>query len=360
MAGDFAPITVEGREMRVSNPGKVFFPEAGVSKMQLVEYYVSVGQGALRGVYRRPTVLKRFPDGINGEVFFQKRVPAARPEWLHTATVSFPSGRSAEELCPLDVAHIVWAVNLGCVDLNPWPVRDSHLDLPDELRVDLDPMPGLGFEPVREVAGCVHEVLDELGLPGFPKTSGSRGIHINVPIKAELGFTDVRAGALALAREVERRMPDVATSKWWKEERGRRVFIDYNQNARDRTVASAYSVRPVPNARVSAPFRWDELGSVDPDSLTVFTVPARVASGGDPAAGADGLASSLRPLLELARRDVEERGLADAPWPPHFAKAPGEPVRARPSVRRARRPAAAGERGGETEKGEEPEEAGQA
>ena len=323
---DFAALTIDGREIRISRPGKVFFPDVPVSKMQLVEYYVSVGEGALRGVYRRPTVLKRFPDGINGEVFFQKRVPAARPDWLHTATVHFPSGRSAEELCPLDVAHIIWAVNLGCVDFNPWPVRDSDLDCSDELRVDLDPMPGVTFDDIRRVAGCVHDVLDELGIPGFPKTSGSRGIHINVPIEPRWGFTDVRQGALALAREVERRMPEIATSKWWKEERGTRVFIDYNQNARDHTVASAYSVRPVPNARVSAPFTWDELDAVDPNELTIFSVPARFAAIGDPAAGADGMAFSLQPLLDLARRDSEERGLGDAPWPPHFAKAPGEPT----------------------------------
>jgi bifunctional non-homologous end joining protein LigD len=333
-SSDFAAITVDGREIRISRPGKVFFPDVPVSKMQLVEYYISVGEGALRGVYRRPTVLKRFPDGINGEVFFQKRVPAARPDWLHTATVHFPSGRSAEELCPLDVAHLIWAVNLGCVDFNPWPVRDSDLDCSDELRVDLDPMPGVTFDDVRHVAGCVHDVLEELGMPGFPKTSGSRGIHINVAIEPRWGFTEVRQGALALAREVERRMPEIATSKWWKEERGTRVFIDYNQNARDHTVASAYSVRPVPNARVSAPFTWDELDAIDPNELTIFSVPARFAEIGDPAAGADGLACSLQPLLDLARRDSEERGLADAPWPPHFAKAPGEPTRARPSVRR--------------------------
>ncbi len=336
MAADFATIEAGGRELRITNPGKVFFPDINVTKMQLAEYYVSVGEGALRGVFRRPTVLKRFPNGIDGEVFFQKRAGPSRPDWLHTAVVSFPSGRSAEELCPLDVAHVIWAVNLGCIDLNPWPVRDSDLDAPDELRVDLDPMPGLGFDDVRQVAACVHEVLDEVGMVGFPKTSGSRGIHINVPIEARWGFTEVRAGALALAREVERRMPAAATSKWWKEERGRRVFIDYNQNARDRTVASAYSVRPVPNARVSAPFDWHELATVDPDELTIFTVPARMAERGDLAAGADGLACSLQPLVDLARRDVEERGLSDAPWPPHFAKMPGEPRRARPSVAAAR------------------------
>ncbi len=330
-----ARIEVDGRTLEISHPDKVFFSARGETKLDLVNYYLAVGAGVLKGVWERPTVLKRFPNGAEGPFFFQKRVPANRPEWPHTATVHFPSGRSAEELCPLDVAHIIWAVNLGCVDFNPWPVRDSDLDCSDELRVDLDPMPGVTFDDVRRVAGCVHEVLEQLGMPSFPKTSGSRGIHINVPIEAKWGFTDVRQGALALAREVERRMPEIATSKWWKEERGTRVFIDYNQNARDHTVASAYSVRPVPNARVSAPFTWDELDGIDPNELTIFSVPERFAAIGDPAAGADGLACSLQPLLDLARRDSEERGLADAPWPPHFAKAPGEPTRARPSVRRA-------------------------
>lgn len=334
MATDFTVLESDGREVRLSRPDKVFFPEAGVTKLEIARYYMAVGEGALRGVFRRPTVMKRFPDGVQGEVFFQKRVPASRPDWLHTATVTFPSGRSAEELCPLDVAHILWAVNMGCVDLNPWAVRDGDLDHPDELRIDLDPMPGLSFEEVRAVAGCTHGVLSELGMTGFPKTSGSRGIHVNVPIRPDWSFTEVRTAALALAREVERREPAIATSKWWKEERGQRVLLDYNQNARDRTVASAYSVRPVPNARVSAPFSWDELAGVNPDELTVRTVPGRFARLGDPAAGADHVAFSIEPLLDLARRDVEERGLADAPWPPHFAKMPGEAKRARPSVAR--------------------------
>ncbi len=342
MPTEHTVLEVDGRPVRLSRPDKVFFPEMGVTKLELARYYISVGEGALRGVLRRPTVMKRFPDGITGEGFFQKRAPSPRPDWLHTATVTFPSGRSAEELCPLDVAHIVWAVNLGCIDLNPWAVRDDDLEHPDELRIDLDPMPGLGFDDVRLVAARTHEVLSELGLTGFPKTSGSRGIHINVPVQRRWGFTEVRTAALALAREVERREPALATSKWWKEERGMRVLLDYNQNARDRTVASAYSVRPVPNARVSAPFSWDELASVEPDELTVRTVPGRFARLGDPAAGADGTACSLEPLLELARRDVEERGLADAPWPPHFAKEPGEPRRVRPSAARARHAPGAG------------------
>ncbi|MGH9077450.1 MAG: non-homologous end-joining DNA ligase [Acidimicrobiales bacterium] len=331
---DHVTVAISGREVRVSNPTKVFFPAVGVTKLDLVEYYISVAPGALRGCYRRPTVLKRYPDGAGGPPFFQKRVPAGRPEWLRTVTVSFPSGRTAEELCPADAAHLLWAVNLGCLDLNPWAVRDDDLDHPDELRVDLDPMPGVGFDAVRRVALAVGQILDELGLSGFPKTSGSRGIHVNIPIEARWGFLDVRRAALALAREVERRHPDLATSKWWKEERGQRVFLDYNQNARDRTVASAYSVRATPNARVSAPLRWEEVPDVELDDLTVATVPGRFARIGDPAAAGDGLAASLEPLLDLARRD-EEGGLGDAPWPPNFPKQPGEGRRMRPSARRA-------------------------
>jgi len=327
-------VEVAGREVQISNPDKVFFPAAGVTKMDLVAYYLAVAEGALRGCRERPTVLKRYPNGVDGEMFFQKRVPAARPPWLSTVTVSFPSGRSADELCPTDAAHVIWAVNLGCLDLNPWAVRRAHLDNPAELRVDLDPMPGVGFATVRRVAAEVHAVLDGLGMPSFPKTSGSRGIHVNVPLAPRWSFLEVRRAALALAREVERRLPDQVTSKWWKEERGQRVFVDYNQNARDRTVASAYSVRAVANARVSAPLRWEEVADVEPDDLTVATVPGRYAAVGDPAAPADDLAASLDPLLDLARRD-EEQGLGDAPWPPNFPKAPGEPRRVRPSARRA-------------------------
>ncbi|HLI23421.1 MAG TPA: non-homologous end-joining DNA ligase [Acidimicrobiales bacterium] len=334
MATPHTAVEVAGREVQISNPDKVFFPAAGVTKMDLVAYYLAVAEGALRGCRERPTVLKRYPNGVDGEMFFQKRVPAARPPWLSTVTVSFPSGRSADELCPTDAAHVIWAVNLGCLDLNPWAVRRAHLDNPDELRVDLDPMPGVGFATVRRVAAEVHAVLDGLGMPSFPKTSGSRGIHVNVPLAPRWSFLEVRRAALALAREVERRLPDQVTSKWWKEERGQRVFVDYNQNARDRTVASAYSVRAVANARVSAPLRWEEVADVEPDDLTVATVPGRYAAVGDPAAPADDLAASLDPLLDLARRD-EEQGLGDAPWPPNFPKAPGEPRRVRPSARRA-------------------------
>jgi bifunctional non-homologous end joining protein LigD len=295
----------------------------------------SVGEGALRGVYERPTVLKRYPDGAEGEFFYQKRVPPkGRPDWLQTVTVSFPSGRSAEELCPVDVAHVIWAINLGCLDLNPWPVRRHDVDHPDELRVDLDPQPGVPWPTVRRVALEVQAVLEEHGLVGFPKTSGSRGMHVNVRIRPQWDFLGVRRAALALAREVERRLPDLATSAWWKEERGERVFIDYNQNARDRTVASAYSVRANREGRVSCPLTWDEVPDVEPGDLTIATVPPRYATIGDPGAAIDDVEHALDSLLDLAARD-EAGGLGDAPWPPHFAKQKGEPKRVQPS--RARR-----------------------
>ncbi|MEX2100569.1 MAG: non-homologous end-joining DNA ligase [Acidimicrobiia bacterium] len=323
-------LEVAGRTVRVTNPDKVFFPTRGETKLDLVQYYLAVGDGALRGVFERPTVLKRFPDGALGEPFFQKRVPEKRPEWLETVTVTFPSGRSADELCPVDVAHLVWAVNLGCLDLNPWPVRRSDVDHPDELRVDLDPQPGIPFDMVREVAGVVHEVLEAHALVGFPKTSGSRGIHINVRIAPEWDFTEVRRAALALARAVEREVPTLATSKWWKEQRGDRVFIDYNQNARDRTVASVYSVRNNAEGRVSCPLEWSEVADVDPHDFTLATVPARYAAKGDVGGAIDDVSYSLEPLLELAARD-EREGLGDEPWPPHFPKAKGEPKRVAPS-----------------------------
>jgi bifunctional non-homologous end joining protein LigD len=286
-------------------------------------------------VFERPPVLKRFPDGALGEPFFQKRVPEKRPAWLETVRVTFPSGRSADELCPVDVAHLVWAVNLGCLDLNPWPVRRDDVDHPDELRVDLDPQPGVPFDVVREVAGVVHEVLQAHSLVGFPKTSGSRGMHVNVRIEPRWDFTEVRRAALAVARAVEREVPRLATSKWWKEQRGDRVFVDYNQNARDRTVASAYSVRNNAEGRVSCPLTWDEIPDVEPADLTLATVPGRYRSVGDPSAAIDDVAYSLETLLELAARD-EHVGLGDEAWPPHFPKAKGEPTRVAPS--RARRP----------------------
>ncbi|MCU1459716.1 MAG: ATP-dependent ligase [Actinomycetia bacterium] len=330
MATEETEIEVDGRAVRISNPSKVYFPARGETKLDLARYYVAVGAGALLGVRERPTVLKRFPDGATGEPFFQKRVPEKRPDWLEVVTVTFPSGRQADELCPVDVAHIVWAANLGCLDLNPWPVRRADVDHPDELRVDLDPQPGVPFSAVRDVALVVRDVLEDHGLVGFPKTSGSRGIHVNVRIRTEWDFFDVRHAAIALAREVARRAPDLATSKWWKEERGDRVFLDFNQNTRDRTVASAYSVRANAEGMVSCPLTWDEVPTVEPDALTIATVPERYATVGDPGASIDDVAFSLQPLLDRYARD-EADGLGDEPWPPNFPKQKGEPKRVQPS-----------------------------
>jgi bifunctional non-homologous end joining protein LigD len=327
--GEPVIVEVSGREVRVSNPAKPFFPEVGLTKIDLVNYYVECEQAVVRHLRERPTVMKRWVDGVEGKPFFQKRVPDGAPDWLQTATVTFPSGRHARELVPNDAAHLVWGANLGVIDWNPWPVRRNDLDHPDELRVDLDPGPGVPFSEVREVALGVREVLEQHELRGFPKTSGSRGIHIYVRVEPSESFEEVRRAALALAREVERRMPGRATSRWWKEER-EGVFIDYNQNARDRTVASAYSVRAVPDARVSCPLEWDEVADVEPAELTVTTVPTRLRERGDPSAAIDEHAGRLDGLLELAARD-ERDGLGDAPWPPHFRKQQGEPKRVQPS-----------------------------
>jgi len=314
--------TVEaaGIEVRLSNPGKVFFPECGVTKLDLVHYYLELAEPVLSHLRDRPTVLKRFVDGAGGEPFFQKRVPDTAPSWIQTTTVTFPSGRTARELLPQDAAHLVWGVNLGVIDWNPWPVRTPDLDHPDELRVDLDPTPEASWDDVRRLALVVGEALTDFGLVGFPKTSGSRGIHVNVRIQPEHDFDAVRRAALALAREVERRVPDLATTKWWKEERHG---------------VSAYSVRPTPDARVSTPLSWEEVPDVEPGELRLDTVPAHVARRGDPSAGIDDHAGSLAPLLELVRRH-EEEGLGDAPWPPHFAKQRGEPKRVQPSRARER------------------------
>ncbi|HEV3234318.1 MAG TPA: DNA polymerase domain-containing protein [Candidatus Dormibacteraeota bacterium] len=328
MAKESAVIEVDGKEIAISNPSKVFFPEIGVTKMELVEYYLTVGPGALRGCFERPTVMKRFPEGAEGEFFFQKRVPANRPPWLDTVTVHFPSGRSAELLAPTDLAHVIYAINLGCIDLNPWPVRRADVDHPDELRVDLDPTPEAGWADVKSVALVVNDVLNDHGLTGYPKTSGSRGIHVYVRIAPEWDFTGVRRAALALAREVERRVPELATTAWWKEQR-HGVFIDYNQNARDRTIASAYSVRPSPSARVSAPLEWSEVRDAEMEDLTLKTVPERFAKS-DPTAAMDDTPGRLEALLDLSQRD-EEGGLGDGPWPPHFPKQKGEPKRVQPS-----------------------------
>ncbi len=331
--GEHVIVEAAGQQVRVSNPGKLFFPQAGVSKLDLVNYYIECEQAVVLGLRERPTVMKRWVNGVEGDPFFQKRVPDSAPEWLQTATVTFPSGRHARELVPNDAAHLVWGVNLGVIDWNPWPVRRADLDHPDELRVDLDPGPEVSFADVREVALEVREVLEEHGLRGFPKTSGSRGIHIYARVPPEQSFEEVRRAALALAREVERRLPGRATSRWWKEER-EGVFIDYNQNARDRTVASAYSVRAVADARVSCPLEWDEVPDVEPADLNLRTVPARLRERGDPAAAIDQHPGSLDGLLELAARDQRD-GLGDAPWPPHFRKQKNEPSRVQPSRARS-------------------------
>src|SRR6476659_783649 len=327
-------LEIGGREVSISNPDKVYFPEPGYTKMDLVSYYLAVADGALRGAGGRPMALKRFVDGITKEPFFQKRAPDNTPEWIRTAELTFPSGRTADEVVLDEPAGLAWVVNLGCIDLNPHPVRAEDLDHPDELRVDLDPIPGVPWSQVRDVAMVCKEALEAVGLVGWPKTSGSRGIHILVRIEPRWTYTEVRRAALALARDVEARAPGIATSKWWKEER-HGVFLDYNQNAKDRTVASAYSVRPLPDARVSMPLRWDEVADVDPEEFTLATVPGIVAQRGDAGAGIDEAVGSLEALLELSARH-EAAGEGDAPWPPNYAKQAGEPPRVQPS--RARRP----------------------
>jgi DNA ligase D-like protein (predicted polymerase) len=327
-------LEVAGRKVPVSNPGKVFFPQTGHTKLDLVRYYLSVADGALRGVAGRPMVLKRFVHGAESEAFFQKRAPSSRPDWIETIMLSFPSGRTAEEVVVRDAAALVWVVNLGCIDLNPHPVRADDLDHPDELRVDLDPVPGVDWPQIIRVALVAREVLSDFGLTGWPKTSGSRGIHVYARIEPRWSFPEVRSAAVALAREIERRAPDDATSRWWKEER-HGVFVDYNQNAKDRTVASAYSVRPTADARVSAPLSWDEVPDCVPQAFTIDTVPQRFADLGDLWAGADAAVGSLEPLLAAAARDAAA-GLPDAPWPPHFVKQSGEQPRVQPSKRRAR------------------------
>ena len=326
-----ASVTVEagGKPVTITNPDKVFFPAKGYTKLDLVRYYGAVAEGALRGVYRRPMNLKRYVEGAEGEPFFEKRAPANRPPWVETARIRFPSGRFADLVVCDEPADLLWVVNLGCIDLNPWPVRDSDVDHPDELRVDLDPTPEATFADVKTVALAVNEVLTDLGYRGFPKTSGSRGIHINVRIEPEWEFGQMRRAALALSREVERRIPALATTAWWKEER-HGVFLDYNQNARDRTVASAYSVRPTPDARVSCPVEWSELPDVELADFTLETVPRLFKERGDPSDAIDDVSYSLEPLLELMARQ-ERAGLGDAPWPPQFPKATGEPARVQPS-----------------------------
>ena len=319
--------------MAISNPGKVLFPKAGHTKLDLARYYLAVADGALRGAGGRPNVLVRYPDGIEGEFFYQKRAPASRPDWIEVAAIHFPSGREAEEVVPRDAAALAWLANMACLELHPHPVRADDLDHPDELRVDLDPVPGVEWRQVVQVAEVAHAVLTDFKLTGWPKTSGSRGIHVNVRIESRWEFDQVRRAALALAREIERRAPKLATSKWWKEER-HGVFVDYNQNAKDRTVAAAYSVRPKPDARVSAPLSWDEVPDCNPADFTLATMPARFKKIGDRHAGIDEHAGSIEPLLEL----FERQGLGDAPWPPHYRKQSSEPPRVQPSKRKVSKP----------------------
>jgi DNA ligase D-like protein (predicted polymerase) len=336
MAKEQEVLRLGDREVVVTNPSKVFFEATGATKLDLVRYYVAVAPGALTGAGGRPMALKRFVNGAAGEAFFQKRAPDNRPEWLRTVTLSFPSGRTADEIVVDDAAGLAWIVNLGCIDLNPHPVRADDLDHPDELRVDLDPVPGVPWSQIREVAMVTKESLESVGLVGWPKTSGSRGIHVNVRIERRWTYPEVRRAALAIARDVEARAPAIATSKWWKEER-HGVFLDYNQNAKDRTVASAYSVRPLPDARVSTPLTWDEVPTAKPEAFTLETVPARFASIGDPGAGIDEAVGSLDAVLELSRRH-EAEGQGDAPWPPNYRKQEGEPPRVQPSRQRRATP----------------------
>lgn len=333
-SGESTTRTINGDEVTISNPAKVLFPKPKYTKLDLVNYYLAVAEGALRGAGGRPNMLVRFPNGVGAPSFYQKRAPESRPPWIEVVTLRFPSGRTADEVVPRTPASLAWMANLACLELHPHPVRAEDLDHPDELRVDLDPVPGIKWPQVRQVAQLARAVLEDFGLVGWPKTSGSRGMHLFVRIERRWGFDEVRRAALALAREVERRGKGLATSKWWKEER-QGVFVDYNQNAKDRTVASAYSVRPVPDARVSAPLSWDEVDDCDPEDFTLGTMPQRFAKIGDRHARMDESAGSLEGLLELSARQ-EKEGEGDAPWPPHYRKQPGEPPRVQPSKARVR------------------------
>ncbi|MGH3775757.1 MAG: non-homologous end-joining DNA ligase [Pseudonocardiaceae bacterium] len=337
--GDALELTVPGpgveRTVRVSNPDKVYFPQRGITKRQVVEYYLAVAGPLLGVLAQRPVTLKRFVDGVTGEPFYAKRVPRGAPDWVDSVEITFPSGRTAREVCPTEPAVLAWAANLGTFDFHPWPVRRPQVDHPDELRVDLDPQPGTGFADAVAVAGVLREVLAEAGLVGYPKTSGGRGIHVAVRIRPQWSFVQVRRAVIALAREVARRTPQRATVSWWKEERGQRVFLDFNQAARDRTIASAWSVRGTPRATVSMPASWDDLPHLHPDDFDLLTVPALLAERGDPHAGMDGESFGLETLLEWAVRDERDHALGDLPYPPEYPKMPGEPLRVQPS--RARR-----------------------
>jgi DNA ligase D len=331
MASHYTEVTVGERTVRVSHPDRVYFSTRGETKLDLVNYYLAVGDGIVRALRERPCMLHRYPDGVDGEKIYQKRLPKGAPQWVQTAEVKFPSGRSAAELCVTELASVVWAVQMSTVEFHPWHSRRADTEHPDELRIDLDPQPGAGLEEAKQVAAIVHETLDELGAVGWPKTSGSRGIHVYVRIEPRFGFREVRRAALAFAREIERRAPELVTTAWWKEERTRAIFVDYNQNARDRTIASAYSVRGKPWGPVSAPVTWSELPDVETEDFTIATMPERFARYGDLHDGIDEAVWSIEPLLDWADRDERDRGLGDAPYPPNFPKQEGEPPRVQPS-----------------------------
>lgn len=335
-AGGAVELDVAGRTVRVSNPGKTYYPERGFTKLDVAQYYLAVADGVLRGLRDRPTTMQRFPDGVEGEFFYQKRAPKGLPDWLPTARIAFPSGRFADEMCPTEPAAVLWAANLGCLTFHPWPVRRGDTEHPDELRIDLDPQPGTDFADAVRVAHELRELLTEHGLRGWPKTSGGRGVHVYVPILPRWTFTEVRRAAITVAREMERRMPDLVTSAWWKEERGAKVFVDYNQMARDRTIASAYSLRARPRATVSTPLRWEELSDAAPEDFDLRTVPPRFAELGDVHADMADHAFGLESVLELADRHERDEGLGDLPYPPDHPKMPGEPSRVQPSRARKR------------------------
>lgn len=330
-AGKAVELEADGRAVRLSSPDKVYFPEKGYTKRDVAEYFLAVGPGITRALRNRPTTLQRFVDGVEGEFFYQKRAPKNLPDWIPTARIAFPSGRPADEICPTELAAVIWAANLGTLTFHPWPVRSADTDHPDELRIDLDPQPGTEYADAVRAAHELRSVLDDHGLRGWPKTSGGRGIHVFVPVEPQWTFTEVRRAAIAAGRELERRMPDRVTTAWWKEERGERIFVDYNQTARDRTIASAYSVRPFPHAPVSAPLRWEEIDDAEPGDFDIRTMPKRYAEVGDVHADMDEHAFRLDGLLELADRDERERGLGDMPYPPEYPKMPGEPKRVQPS-----------------------------
>ncbi|MFI2185092.1 non-homologous end-joining DNA ligase [Streptomyces sioyaensis] len=337
MAGAGAvELDVAGRTVRVSHPDKTYYPERGFTKLDVAQYYLAVADGVLRGLRDRPTTMQRFPDGVEGEFFYQKRAPKGLPDWLPTARIAFPSGRFADEMCPTEPAAVVWAANLGCLTFHPWPVRRADTEHPDELRIDLDPQPGTDFTDAVRVAHVLRELLAEHGLRGWPKTSGGRGVHVYVPLRPRWTFTEVRRAAITVARELERRMPDQVTSAWWKEERGEKVFVDYNQMARDRTIASAYSLRARPRATVSTPLHWDELSDATPEDFDLRTVPPRFAELGDVHADMADHAFGLESVLELADRQEVDAGLGDMPYPPDHPKMPGEPSRVQPSRARKR------------------------